>query len=120
MQRIQEANDNLAKEQEMLSKQKAKAKVDMIYNREKAKFNHTLPPLTNERQEAVRNAFKFMLSVCDGACERDSQGFNKPDAVVAHYLLTAGLETQQEVEAGYYMLSRYHRQLKGKYPILFS
>jgi hypothetical protein len=61
-----------------------------------------------------------MLSVCDGAKELDGCGFNKPDAVVAHWLLSAGLETDQEVEAGFYILSRYHRQLKDSYPVLFK
>ena len=61
-----------------------------------------------------------MLSVCDGAKELDGIGFNKPDAAVAHWLLSAGLETDQEVEAAFYMLHRYHRQLSGDYPVLFK
>lgn len=61
-----------------------------------------------------------MLSVCDGAVTWDNQGFNKPDAAVAHWLLSAGLETEQEVEAAYYMLHRYHRQLGKKWPVLFK
>jgi hypothetical protein len=60
-----------------------------------------------------------MLGVCDGAHQRDGQGFNKPDAVVAHCLLTAGLETDQELEAGFMILSRYHRQLKDRFPLIF-
>ena len=48
-----------------------------------------------------------MLSVCDGTHAKDGVGFSKPDASVAHWLLTAGLETDQEVEAAYYMLLRY-------------
>lgn len=98
----------------------AKSKVGMVHGREKARLSRPVLPLTPQRTDAVRDAFKFMLSVCDGAVTWDNQGFNKPDSAVAHWLLTAGLETNQEVEAAYYMLTRYHRQLGGKYPILFN
>lgn len=98
----------------------AKGKVGTIHAREKAKLKVTALPLTPERTDAVRDSFKFMLSVCDGAVTWDNQGFNKPDAAVAHWLLSAGLETEQEVEAAYYMLHRYHRQLGKKWPVLFK
>jgi len=98
----------------------AKGKVGTIHSREKARLKVAALPLTLERVDAVRESFKFMLSVCDGAVTWDNQGFNKPDASVAHWLLSAGLETDQEVEAAYYMLTRYHRQLSKKYPVLFN
>jgi SWI/SNF-related matrix-associated actin-dependent regulator of chromatin subfamily A-like protein 1 len=98
----------------------AKGKVGVIHSREKARLTKKVLPLTAERTEAVRDSFKYMLSVCDGAHAWDNVGFNKPDASVAHWLLSAGLETDQEVEAAYYMLTRYHRQLAPKYPVLFK
>jgi hypothetical protein len=110
----------LKAQEEIDKKATAKGKVAMIHTREKARLKGEVKPLTEARITAVREAFKYMLSVCDGAVTWDGQGFNKPDAAVAHCLLTAGLETPQEVEAGFYMLNRYHRQLSGQYPVLFS
>jgi len=98
----------------------AKGKVSVIHGREKARLTKPVLSLTAERTEAVRDSFKYMLSICDGAHTWDNLGFNKPDASVAHWLLSAGLETDQEVEAAYYMLTRYHRQLAPKYPVLFK
>ena len=101
------------------SKEIAKSKVAGIHERESKRMTHEILPLTPERSEQVRQAFNYMLGVCDGAFQRDGQGFNKPDASVAHCLLTAGLETQQELEAGFMILSRYHRQLSDKFPLIF-
>jgi SWI/SNF-related matrix-associated actin-dependent regulator 1 of chromatin subfamily A len=108
-----------AEESQRQAKEKAKGKVSAIHSREAARLNVPMLPLTPERIESVRQAFLFMLGRCDGAVERDGQGFNKPDAAVAHCLLTAGLETDQELEAGFMILSRYHRQLKDRFPIIF-
>jgi len=101
-------------------KKLAKVKVGGIHQREKARLKKQVLPLTPERVDAVRAAFKFMISICDGALTHDAQGFNKPDAAVAHWLLSAGLETIEEVEAGQFMLTRYKRQLEEKFPILFK
>lgn len=124
MERIQKAQEEAeaSKAAETLAQAKARAKgkVGLIHEREKARNTRPLQPLTPVTVAQVRESFKFMLSVCDGACLRDGEGFNKPDASVAHCLLTAGLETDQEVEAAFYMLVRYHRQLSGNYPLLFG
>lgn len=121
---IKKAQEDLEKANSVLSaaeaKAKAKGKVDMIHGREKAKNTRPILALTPARTLAVRDAFRHMLSVCDGANAKDFQGFNRPDAVVGHCLLTAGLETNQEVEAAYYILARYFRQLSDKFPILFG
>lgn len=77
-------------------------------------------PLTAERTETVQKAFAYMLSVCDGAETQDGQGFNKPDAVIAHWVLSYGLTRPTEIETAYAMLLRYRRQLKVNYPILFK
>lgn len=124
MARVQAAIEELEKKQaeERAANEKArgKAKAGQIHQREKGRATRPILPLTPERVEAVKDAFSYMLSVCDGAFSRDAQGFNKPDASVARYLVWAGLENQQEIEAAYYMLTRYHRQLSGRYPILFN
>ena len=85
------------------SKEIAKSKVAGIHERESKRMTHEILPLTPERSEQVRQAFNYMLGVCDGAFQRDGQGFNKPDAGVAHWLLSAGLETNEEVEAAYFI-----------------
>lgn len=98
----------------------AKSKVGKIFEREKAKLKKEPLELTDERIAAVRESFKYMLSVCDGALNLDGIGFNKPDAIVAHCLLTAGLETHEEISAAQFILNRYHRQLSKNFPILFK
>lgn len=68
----------------------------------------------------VRDALRHMLSVCDGAEQRDSEGFNKPDAVVAGWLapgVEAGCETATWSAGA--LLRRYPRQLAAKWPSLF-
>jgi SWI/SNF-related matrix-associated actin-dependent regulator 1 of chromatin subfamily A len=119
----------VAAQQELAAKQQAekennqkalgKAKAGLIHGREKARATRTILPLTASRIVAVKDAFKYMLSVCDGAHAKDGLGFNKPDAGVARYLVWAGLENQTELEAAYYMLTRYFRQLSDKWPNLF-
>ena len=104
-------------------KARGKAKVQIIHEREKDKAdfsNRKILPLTENRIVAVKDAFMHMMSVCDGAHAKDNQGFNKPDASVARYLVWAGLENKTELEAAYYMLTRYHRQLSKKWPLLFK
>jgi hypothetical protein len=124
MQRVLEEQAKLEAEKQLSdaerNKRLAKGKVAGIHEREIARAKGERLPLTAERSAAVRSAFGFMLGVCDGAHARDGEGFNKPDAAVAHWLLTAGLETDQELEAGFCILSRYHRQLKDRYPLLFK
>ena len=119
MQRVAQMEANNAAEEQRKAKEYAKSRVSGIHARESARMSRQMLPLTPERSEQVRQAFSFMLNVCDGAVQRDGQGFNKPDAAVAHCLLTAGLDTTEELEAGFMILSRYHRQLSERYPTLF-
>jgi SWI/SNF-related matrix-associated actin-dependent regulator 1 of chromatin subfamily A len=91
-----------------------------LLERNKARVARQLLPLTDERKAVVRRAFSFMLSVCDGAEMRDGQGFNKPDALVAHWMLSGGLHEDYEVETAYYILTRYYGQLHEDYENLFK
>lgn len=127
MKRFREAAEAFEREQEGKKAEqdriRGKEKAPIILERERSKAadsGRVVLPLTPERIDVVRRAFRFMLGVCDGAVQRDGQGFNKPDAVVAHLLLSAGLETDTEVEASFLMLTRYNRQLKKDYPLLFG
>jgi len=115
-----QAESMKAEQEKEAFRQYAKTRVDGIHKRETARSSSRLLPMTTERATAIRHAFTYMLSVCDGAASLDNVGFNKPDASVAHLLLSAGLETEKELEAGYCILKRYHRQLSDKYPLLFQ
>lgn len=117
--RIKEAEAKSKAENSSRRKDYAKSKVATIHAREKSKLKKNLV-LKPEKTNVVREAFKYMLSVCDGAMSEDNVGFNKPDAMVAHILLSAGLESIEELEAAFFMLNRYRRQLSDKYPLLFS
>jgi SWI/SNF-related matrix-associated actin-dependent regulator of chromatin subfamily A-like protein 1 len=120
MNAIAEKIQKESEKQENQKKEEAKSKVANIHSREKARLKKEVLPLTPERINSIRDSFKYMLSICDGAFQLDNLGFNKPDAIVAHWLLSAGLETEQELEAAYFILTRYKRQLSKKYPVLFS
>lgn len=97
-----------------------KARCDEIHDRQRARVTRDLLPITDRRAGDIRDAFKRMLGVCDGAKLRDGAGFNKPDACIAHFLLTYGLDDPSEVETAYWMLSHYHRQLHEAFPGLFN
>jgi hypothetical protein len=119
--RLQRVVEEQGKLESAKLKAKAKSKVDGIHKREVARAKKGVRlELTPDRSAEVRAAFGYMLGVCDGANQRDGHGFNKPDAAVAHWLLTAGLETAQELEAGFLILSRYRRQLSERFPLLFG
>lgn len=124
MAQIQAAQLRLEQEQLATAVQnqklRGKAKASKIHNREQQKATRPILTLTPERIEAVKKAFGYMLSICDGAKSLDGMGFSKPDASVARYLEWAGLENQVELEAAYFMLNRYHRQLSSSYPVLFK
>lgn len=76
--------------------------------------------LTPEVRKALKGAFEYMLSVCDGAVSKDNHGFNKPDAIRAQLLLDFDLNDDNAARAAERMLVRYSRQLKGRFPILFT
>lgn len=69
--------------------------------------------------DALKRAYSYMLSVCDGAVEKDYMGFNKPDAMMARILMHHDLESEDTQYALWAILSRYHRQLGDSYPAIF-
>jgi Helicase conserved C-terminal domain len=91
----------------------AKTKVLQILEHERKKANNKIvePVITPQIMEEVKIGFDRMLSVCDGAHNKDGQGFNKPDASLSRYLYQAGFDDKEVALAGYYMLRRYPRQV---------
>lgn len=75
--------------------------------------------LTEQQVSDVRAAWSWMLGRCDGARELDGEGFNKPDAVLAHLIMPV-LDDDEAVLVAYMTLRKYHRQLAGRYPDLFT
>jgi len=70
--------------------------------------------------ENVRDAFLYMMSVCDGAATEDNKGFNRPDSHIARHIENYGIETEEGQEVAYYLLTRYASQLKAKFPNIFK
>jgi SWI/SNF-related matrix-associated actin-dependent regulator 1 of chromatin subfamily A len=120
LQQLEEALEIAEALEKEAKKQEAKARTAEILGRQRQRAQRPELPLTPKRIDAVKKAHHYMLSICDGAKAKDDQGFNKPDAVVAHYMGYTGLETKDEVRTIERILSRYHRQLHKKYPILFE
>jgi hypothetical protein len=75
--------------------------------------------LTPEVKGALKGAYEYMISVCDGAVAKDGQGFNKPDAAISRFLMAYDLDTDDACRALEGLLFKYKRQLKSDFPILF-
>ncbi len=75
--------------------------------------------LTPEVRQALRDAYGYMLDVCDGAQARDGMGFNKPDAAISRFLMAYDLDQDDAARAFEGLLCKYVRQLKPRFPILF-
>jgi len=112
--------DKLAKDQEFEKKRRINARVSQIHEKERSKSNGLDLSGCSQKADTIRSAFRYMLSVCDGALEKDCVGFNKPDSIIAHWVLSSGLEELFELEAAFLILSRYKRQLRKMYPSLFE
>ena len=96
-----------------------KLRVSSIREKELAKSGCLDLSLCQTNPSLIREAFKHMLSVCDGAVQKDSAGFNKPDSAMAHWVLSSGLTELFEVEAAFLILSKYKKQLMKNFPDLF-
>jgi SWI/SNF-related matrix-associated actin-dependent regulator 1 of chromatin subfamily A len=76
--------------------------------------------LTVEQQAAVRGAFGYLCSVCDGAETEDLSGFNKADQGIRRWLETVGLDDGQAMQLAYHVVRRYPRQVKEQFPQLWE
>lgn len=112
--------EKLLSNEEQLKKQKIQSKVKEIHEKELLKSKGLDLSICSSKADVIRDAFRHMLSVCDGAVHRDCLGFNKPDSVIAHWVLSSGLSELFELEAAFIILSRYKRQLKKSFPSLFE
>ena len=94
-----------------------------ILGREKSRASLPEPKLTKKRKDLIRKALIFMVNRCDGAVAEDYQGFNKPDARIAHYVARTGMlddddDTFRVIER---VLSRYYKtQLKGTFDEIWT
>ena len=71
--------------------------------------------------DVIRDALAFMLAVCDGAIEKDDEGFNRPDGCVARWLVPGVAEGLPHALASVAVLLRhYPRQLAERFPALFA
>jgi len=101
--------------------EQASERVDGWLEREQAKQHRVESRLlTEETVRAIRMAMASMLSVCDGALTLDGQGFGKSDAACARWVDATGMKEEKHLRLAWMMLSRYHRQLANRFPILFK
>jgi superfamily II DNA or RNA helicase len=71
--------------------------------------------------DVVRNALAYMLVRCDGAVDKEDEGFNRPDGCVARWLAPAVAEGLPYAVASMAALLRhYPRQLQESFPTLFT
>ena len=89
----------------------AKVKVILESERKRCGGKITEPIMTPKIEQQIKDGLEKMLQVCDGAVDKDYQGFNKPDALRSRFLYMAGLEEPETLLAAYYMLKRYPRQM---------
>lgn len=100
----------------------AKERIHAILGREQAKCEIPEPELTPVRKNMIREALDYMVARCDGAVERDGVGFNKPDAAIAHWIYRTGLHKDDMItyRVTERILSRYYRQLGGKFDSIWK
>jgi len=77
-----------------------------------------IPVITDDISSDLKDAWRYMLSVCDGAFEKDGSGFNKPDASVAHWMMPV-LDDEKSLQVAWLILKKYKRQLLEKYPRIY-
>jgi len=90
----------------------AKVKVILESERKRCGGKIAEPVMTPKIEQQIKDGLEKMLQVCDGAVDKDYQGFNKPDALRSRFLYMAGLEEPETLLAAYYMLKRYPRQMR--------
>lgn len=96
----------------------ALSRLQEIAGREAAKVDGVPEPeLTPNRKRLLREALDYMISVCDGAIEKDGMGFNRPDAFIGHWIFATGLREEDELAFRVLerILCRYRRQLKEEF-----
>jgi hypothetical protein len=101
----------------------ALSRLQEIAGREAAKVDGVPEPeLTPNRKRLLRDALDYMVSVCDGAIEKDGMGFNRPDAFIGHWIFATGLREEDELAFRVLerILCRYRRQLKEEFEVIWK
>ncbi|MCA9367210.1 hypothetical protein KC887_03010 [Candidatus Kaiserbacteria bacterium] len=114
-QRFDSANDKVNSR----DKSKHARLIDNILEGQRRRGKGPERDLTPELKETLLQAHQYMLSVCDGALEDDGMGFSKPDAGTAR-IISLNFNDERSMRALERLLSRYRRQLSGKFPTLFE
>jgi hypothetical protein len=76
--------------------------------------------IEDAERDLLREALASMLGACDGAKDRDGEGFSRSDVMVSRNLHYDGLSSDTAALAAWSLLRGYRRQLEGSYPGLFS
>lgn len=66
-----------------------------------------------DKKATVVEAAKALLGVCDGARERDGQGFNGADSPIARSICSQNFITPKQAELLHKILKKYSAQLSG-------
>jgi hypothetical protein len=79
------------------------------------------PAPTAAQCAAIQSAWSHMLSVCDGAEERDGQGFAAGDVGISRWLAASvACGTPHALDLAWSTLRKYPRQVAGRWPALFA
>jgi len=121
MTEVREAAERVREARESAARETWGTRVEQIARRQSERATAPERELTPELLDTIETAHDYMLSVCDGAVEKDGAGFNKPDAQTARILTRYDIrENGDAARALERMLTRYHRQLSGSFPALFE
>lgn len=114
----EELAERLKKVESEVERDYALSRLKEIAGREIAKVEGVPEPkLTTNRKQLLREALDYMVSICDGAVNKDGMGFNRPDACITHWIFATGLRDEDELSFRVLerILCRYRRQLKEEF-----
>jgi hypothetical protein len=88
---------------------------------ERARLRGALELPADAPRADIQAAWAYMISVCDGATERDGQGFAAGDVGISRWLAPAvACGTPHALTLAWATLRKYPRQVAGMWPALFS
>ncbi len=70
--------------------------------------------ITIQEIESIHNALRYLSSVCDGARQEDTMGFNRIDVGIGKSLAACNKLTPAQAVLGRKICAKYHRQLPEK------
>jgi hypothetical protein len=88
---------------------------------ERARLRGALELPADAPRAEIQAAWAHLLSVCDGATERDGQGFAAGDVGISRWLAPAvACGTPHALALAWSILHKYPRQIAGMWPALYS